>query len=338
MTTPLVSILIPAYNAERWIVETIQSALNQTWPRKEIIVVDDGSRDDTVAVARQFASPELTVTRQENQGASAARNAAFSLCQGDFVQWLDADDLLSRDKIERQMQAAERLGSRRFLLSSPWAFFFFRPHRARFQETPLWHDLSPADWLVRKLGQNLHMQTATWLVSRELTEAAGPWNTALMSDDDGEYFARVLVKSDGVRFVREGKVYYRVSGRASWGNLDASRRKLEAQWHAMRLHIQYLRSLEDSPRVRAACVQYLHTWLLNFYPEQPDLVAEFERMARDLGGELRPPTLRWKYRWIRSVFGWRAAKRARRGLPQIKASMMRSWDEAMFRWRRDSGV
>src|SRR5437773_11525221 len=100
---PLISILIPAYNAEPWIADTIRSALAQTWPRKEIVVVDDGSTDQTLAVARRFASKDVVVTTQENQGAAAARNSALSLCQGDYIQWLDADDLLSPEKVARQM-------------------------------------------------------------------------------------------------------------------------------------------------------------------------------------------------------------------------------------------
>ena len=92
---PLVSILIPAYNAQQYIAETIRSALAQTWPRKEIIIVDDGSIDGTLALARSFASASVQVVTQQNQGAAAARNKAFSLCQGDFIQWLDADDPLN---------------------------------------------------------------------------------------------------------------------------------------------------------------------------------------------------------------------------------------------------
>src|SRR5438067_11491143 len=96
--TPLVSILIPAYNAGTWIVETIRSALAQTWTRHEIIVVDDGSSDNTLTIARRFESREVSVVSQQNQGAAAARNKAYSLCQGDYIPWLDADDLLSPEK------------------------------------------------------------------------------------------------------------------------------------------------------------------------------------------------------------------------------------------------
>ena len=102
---PLVSIIIPAYNAEEWIDQTIQSAIAQTWPRKEIIVVDDGSTDRTAEIARRFASKEVLVVSTENQGLSAAVNHAFRLSQGDYIQELDADDLLAPDKIERQLAA-----------------------------------------------------------------------------------------------------------------------------------------------------------------------------------------------------------------------------------------
>src|SRR3989475_12805478 len=150
---PLVSILIPAFDAQDWVADTITSAVRQTWPRKEIIVVDDGSRDHTLSIARQFAAKEVSVVTQANQGPSAARNKALSVCQGDYIQWLDADDLLAPDKIPRQMEAIERCQSKRTLFSSSWGYFFYRLKRAEFNPTPLWCDLSPVEWLIRKLGQ-----------------------------------------------------------------------------------------------------------------------------------------------------------------------------------------
>src|SRR5262249_26120191 len=244
------------------------------------------STDRTWEIARKFASGDLLVTSQENLGAAATRNKAFSLCQGDYIQWLDADDLLSPDKVTRQMEACNRGCGRRTLLTSGWANFMYRPRRAEFKPTALWCNLSPAEWLMRKMGQNLHMQTATWLVSRELTEAAGPWDIRLLVDDDGEYFCRVLLASDGVQFVPEGKVFYRVTDSGRLSHIGRSGRKMEAQWVSMRLHIGYLRSLEDSDRARAVCVQYLQNWLMTFYPERLDIAKEAERLAVDLGGQL----------------------------------------------------
>src|SRR5882757_7401378 len=120
---PLVSILIPAYNADPWIADTIKSALNQTWPRVEIVIINDGSRDQTLSIAQQFASEKLSIVSQENQGVCAARNKAFALCQGDYIQWLDADDLLAPDKIARQMAVLDRSGSRKALVSSEFGKF-----------------------------------------------------------------------------------------------------------------------------------------------------------------------------------------------------------------------
>lgn len=328
---PLVSILIPAYNCQEWLADTLTSAVAQTWPRKEIIVVDDGSKDHTAEVARRFASKEVTVVTIKNQGAAAARNHAFRLSQGDYIQWLDADDLLAPDKIELQLAALRESDSKRTLLSSAWAFFNYRPQRARFVSTSLWHDLSPVDWLSRKMGENLHMQTATWLTSRELAEAAGPWDTRLLSDDDGEFFCRVLLASEGTRFVPEARVFYRATPSGRLSHVGTSDRKKDALLLSMRLHIQYLRSLEDSERVRRACLTYLQTWYENFYPERPDLVTEVQSLAAQIHGSVTEPRLRWKYAWMRPLFGWKVAKWVQMALPLFKASLIRRWDRAMYR-------
>jgi glycosyltransferase involved in cell wall biosynthesis len=327
--TPLVSILTPAYNAEWCIAESIQSAVDQTWPRKEVIVVDDGSTDRTAELARRYASKNVKVVSTSNQGLSAAVNNAYRLCQGDYIQELDADDILAPDKIERQMAAAQEIENRRILLSSPMAYFYYRHRRARFLQTSLCQSLSPVEWLLRKMGENLHMQNATWLVSRELAEAAGPWDERLNYDQDGEYFVRLLSKSEGTRFVPGTGVYYRATGSGRLSSVGSSDKKKESLLRSMRLHIQYIRSLEETPRVRKACLTYLQTWYRNFYPERPDLVVQLQALAAEVGGHLEPPQLRWKYAWIRPVLGWKAAKWAERTLPEIKASCIRNWDKAM---------
>lgn len=328
---PLVSILIPAFNAEECIAETLRSALAQTWSQKEIIVVDDGSTDQTPAILKKFEPQGIKVFAQANRGAAAARNQAFSLSRGDYIQWLDADDLLAPDKISRQIEALGERPSKRLLLSAAWAKFFHRHQRAQFVPTSLWSDLSPIEWLVRQMEDNVYMQTATWLVSRELTEAAGPWDTRLLCDDDGEYFSRVLLASEGTRFVPEAKVYYRMAGSGSLSYIGRSDRKRDAQWLSMRLHIDYVRSVDDSPRARAACVTHLQNWIVYFYPERADIFSNAQKLAHQLGGELEIPRLSWKYEWIRVLFGWALARRAQVLLPRLCWSAVRRWDRAMFR-------
>ena len=335
MTPPLVSILIPAYNAQEWVADTIASALAQTWPRKEIVIVDDGSTDTTRDVLRRYQSKDVRVVSQENQGAAAARNSAFAHCQGDYIQWLDADDLLGPDKIRSQLEIGERLSDPNILLSSAWAHFMHRPEAAEFHRTQLWQDLSPVDWIITKWSHNLHTQTATWLVSRELTESAGPWNTKLLGDDDGEYFSRVVLRSRGIHFVRDARVYYRIVGTSRLSHIGFSNAKLEAQLRGMLLQIGYVRSIEDSPRVRAAIVQYLQTWLPHFYPERPDIVKQLETLASEIGGTLRTPQMNWKYAWIDKMFGRVAAKRAQLQYNSAKYAVLRSLDKAIHRCRMD---
>jgi glycosyltransferase involved in cell wall biosynthesis len=322
MMNPLVSILIPAYNAEKWIAHTITSALTQTWQNTEIIIVDDGSKDETLAIARSFESDNVKVFTKENQGAAATRNKAFSICKGDYVQWLDADDLLAPEKISKQMEALGDSPDPKLLLSGEWGSFMHLPSRAKFVPSGLWCDLSKAEWLMRKMEQNVYMQTATWLVSRELTEAAGPWDTRLLGDDDGEYFCRVLLASNGVRFVPGAKVYYRQAGPGSLSYIGNSNKKRDAQWTSMELHIAYLRSLDDSRRARAACVRFLQNWMGNFYPDRLDIFEKAKDLSRELGGQIEIPSLSWKYSWIDALFGRRIARYAEVNLQRLKWSMV----------------
>jgi glycosyltransferase involved in cell wall biosynthesis len=335
---PLVSILIPAFNAAPWITGTLRSAVQQSWPRTEIIVVDDGSTDDTVKIARRFERHGVRVVEQANMGAAAARNHALSVCRGNYIQWLDADDLLSPNKVASQLAAVDVARESRILLSCGWGYFAYRAHRAQFHPSTLWQSQSPIEWLVHKLEANLHMQTATWLCSREVAHAAGPWDSRLLSDDDGEYFTRVIVASAGVRFVPEGRVYYRVSAPQRLSTIGWSDRKKDAQLLAMHLTVGHVRGLEDSPRVRRACLTYLQNWLLSFYPERPDLITAAQQLAAELGGHLKAPTLRWKYAWLKPLFGWPAAKRAQLFLPQLKSSLTCKWDKAMHRLEKYGGA
>ena len=182
------------------------------------------------------------------------------------------------------------------------------------------------------MGQNLYMQTATWLVPRGLAEAAGPWNTRLLSDDDGEYFCRVLLASDGARFVPESKVYYRGPGLAfrSLSFIGQSNRKIHAHWVSMQLHIGYLRSLEESERVRAACLRYLQTSLGYFYPDHRDILKQVKQLAGELGGKLHSPHLSWKYYWMKTLFGWRVAKLGQLMILRLRWSVQRFWDETAY--------
>jgi glycosyltransferase involved in cell wall biosynthesis len=313
-----------------WLPATIRSALHQTWPRVEIIVVNDGSTDNTLSIAQAFESNNVKVVTQPNSGAPAARNRALSLAQGDYIQWLDADDLLHRDKIAAQMRAADRVNDPRMLLSGVFGTFYYRTEKASFTRNSLWRNLSPLEYFLTRFNENAYFQTDAWLVSRELTDLAGPWTDFHSPDDDGEYFCRVVMNSVGVTFVEDARSYYRV---ANYQGVSQGRspQAQSALFESKVKCIRYLLSLEDSTTTRAAAIRLLQDWLLNFYPGRMDLVDRAHHLARDLGGELHAPTLKWKYRPVEWLFGSAAAVSASRVLPRLKAKTMRKWDEFAYR-------
>lgn len=103
LNNPQISVIIPAYNAREFIVDTINSVLMQTFPVHEIIVVDDGSIDGTAEFVRQYYGNKVKIVRQENKGQSGARNTGIKIATGNIFQFLDADDLLLPNKLERQL-------------------------------------------------------------------------------------------------------------------------------------------------------------------------------------------------------------------------------------------
>lgn len=307
----LVSILIPCYNSERWIVQTLESALDQTWEHKEIIVVDDGSTDSSLAVAKRFESSIVKVISQENQGASAARNRALTEAQGDFIQYLDADDLLASDKIEHQVRLLCSEGNSDCVASGEWGRFFKSPMDANFIPEPVWHDLPPVDWLICSWEGGGMMHPAAWLVPRAIVEQAGFWNESLSLNDDGDYFCRVVLASKGVKFCSGAKSYYR-SGIPGSLSGRTSKAAWESAFHSMELCTNHLLTRDDNPRTRHACATIFQSLLYAVYPDLPDLVQKAEAKVQFLGGSDLKPYGGSMFQLIAKLMGWKLTKRIQR--------------------------
>ena len=143
--------------------------------------MDDGSRDRTAEVARRFASKEVAVvshtrTKVLRPPATMPCDSAKGTTSSGWTRMIFWRRTRSSGNLRRwrKVTAGESFFPRRGPPST------IGPGRARFVHTSLCQDLSPVEWLLRKMGENLHMQTATWLTSRELAEAAGPWDTRLL--------------------------------------------------------------------------------------------------------------------------------------------------------------
>ena len=144
MTDPLISVVVPCYNAAPWLEATIKSVRAQTWRRYEIILVDDGSNDGSGGIADRLAGPDLKVVHQKNAGQCAALNHGLRLAQGEFIQFLDADDVLAPDKLTVQMQRLHDTAPG-WIASGAWARFSDDPAEAVFTPEGVWQDLAPVD-------------------------------------------------------------------------------------------------------------------------------------------------------------------------------------------------
>src|SRR6185436_1211829 len=102
----LVSVVIPTYNRAHLVAQTLESVFAQTWPRLQVIVIDDGSKDDTEGAVAPFRD-RIRYVKQENAGLAEARNHGMRLASGDFIAWLDSDDLWVPEKIALQMAALQ---------------------------------------------------------------------------------------------------------------------------------------------------------------------------------------------------------------------------------------
>src|SRR5262249_13385356 len=157
--------------------------------------------DRSLAVLGGLESPAVKVMSQRNAGAAAARNAALRAAQGDFIQYLDADDLLETHKLERQVRLLQggpvgRLAgcsTRHFVDGTDPATGILDEFGSALGDSD-----DPVDWLLRLygLGGNPGMVCVScWLTPRAVADEAGPWDESLSLDDDGEYFNRVVLAS-----------------------------------------------------------------------------------------------------------------------------------------------
>lgn len=210
---PLVSVIIPLYNAEKYIVETIESVLKQTYKNIEIIIIDDGSKDSSFALAKKYISDTVTVVKQANKCASAARNHGLKLAKGEYIQFLDADDILHPKKIEYQINTLKQY-SKLHLIGCNWSYFN-KNINSTYKTMPF--DLKERTYYdkVNWLIERPYMIPHTWLVSKELVNLAGPWDEKLSLNDDGEYFYRIIAASKGVVMCAKTMAYYRAGNPSS---------------------------------------------------------------------------------------------------------------------------
>jgi glycosyltransferase involved in cell wall biosynthesis len=303
---PLISIITPCYNAEIFLKEAINSVLGQTYPHFELILVNDGSTDNTETIIRDYNDPRIRYFRQENKGQCVASNFGLSKALGEYIKFFDADDLMNDFHLESQLSRLN--GCSDVMASCAWGRFYDNnPQSTKFIPEPVWQDLESIEWIKKSLSlKNDMMGACLWLIPRGLIEKTGGWDDRLSLNNDFEFSMRLLTHVKTIKFAENARIYYR-SGNISLSG-TTSERAYRAALLSTDLGCSYLLKKENSHFVRNLCANRYKEWLFRIFPEYPEIQREIETKIKNLGGSNRNMDGGMFFKFITKVIGWRNAK------------------------------
>lgn len=215
-----IAVIIPAYNAETTIQQTIASVLAQTFTGWQIILINDGSTDQTVSAVEAINDDRINIFSFENAGHAAARNRGLELANSKFLAFLDADDLWTPDKLESQRKALFEYPQAGLAYS--WTIFLDEQGYIQYRQKPVMFD---GDVHQELLIQNFLMCGSTPLIRREAAQEVGKFDTALFPVEDWDYWLRVAARYP-FTIVPRHQTYYCKSGGSTSSNLERYEQKI----------------------------------------------------------------------------------------------------------------
>ncbi len=256
----MISVIIPAYNAEHTIWETVESVWQQTFLDYEIIIIDDGSRDQTLEVLNKIAVQDkrVKVFSYENAGACVARNLGISHATGEFIAFLDSDDLWTRDKLELQLAALQKHPEAGIAYS--WTCTMYKQGESlRFMQcnTSLYEgNIYPNLLISNFIGSGSNI-----LARRQAIESVEGFDTTLKACQDWDYYLRLAARWSFV-LVPKNQILYRQSSRGTiTSNVDVmeeqGRFMLDKAYQTAPPELQHLKSQSLSNFHRYCAVLYL---------------------------------------------------------------------------------
>jgi glycosyltransferase involved in cell wall biosynthesis len=322
--TPLVSIIIPCYKQASYLPEAIESALAQTYPAVEVIVVDDGSPDDTSAVAGRYGE-RVTCIRRPNGGLSAARNTGIERARGTYLKFLDADDHLHPEQVAHQVEA---LAGRTDRLAMTGVRLYRDGVPEQFED----HTPEANDLVAFLIGEDdAWIPPIGYLVPAHLARAVGGFDPSFRVLEDWDFFIRVgLVAPELVSDRRIGAFY-----RLRVGSMSTARRAMQAT--RARLLVRTHDALRDRgrpdwfglPLLRAEQDIYQRLVLLG---GEEELTAQLLPRIKELQGRVGFGGYGWRFRLLTLLVGYAAAERLRaRVVKLLKVRPPESLDTGAWR-------
>lgn len=306
MNNALVSIIIPCYNSEQYISETLDSLIEQTYQNWECIIVDDNSTDQSwdIMESYQQSYPEkISIYRNPKKGACAARNFGTVHARGEFIQYLDADDLLKANKIEMQLS---------ILKKNPNSIIYC--DKVDFEITCTKIDkicsndvkkYSPLDFL---LGQE-DVYPHCWLAYADNIKSQN-WDEKVLLNQDGEFFYRILQNLDKVIYADNTYCYYRTQNTQSISR-SVNGEKILSGYNTLKTLENVLLSLAAKEELYTvyqclgnACTYYL----FQSYPQYKSVYSEISKYKYLKYATSKYKTPKVLNNLIISIFGWKFYK------------------------------
>ncbi len=254
-----VSVIIPTFNRASLLRETLDSVMAQTINNWECIVVDDGSTDGTDELMKEYVKdPRFIFLRRPSdfkKGGNTCRNYGLKYARGEYIQFLDSDDLISKNKLEEQIKALKEVRTDAIAISK-WEYFKDSIHSLPDSGVkPTYINFEhPLDLLRIFAKHGTFLPQHTFLIRKELIDQVGYWNEDLIINQDGEFFARIIVGCSKILFVPNAVAYYRI-GTGNKTNTWSSEHRITdliLSWRLISDTIESKYGIKNHPYVRQA--------------------------------------------------------------------------------------
>jgi glycosyltransferase involved in cell wall biosynthesis len=308
----LISVIVPCYNASKYLNEAIESILQQTHQHFELILVNDGSTDDSETIIKSYRDERIRYYYQENKGQCAASNLGLANAQeatGDYIKFFDADDVMNETHLEAQLKKLN--GRTDAVASCAWGRFYDNnPLSATFIAEPVWKDMLPLDWIKAALAQPSDMMGAwLWLIPKQVIQQSGGWDERLSLNNDFEFSVRLLLNTEKVLFAEDAKLFYR-SGISGLSDSN-SEKAWNAGFLATQLGCDLLLKADNSKEMKQLCANRYQQWIFRIYPLYPHLVSLFQNKVNELGGSNNQMEGGFFFLLLSKLFGWKFAKKSK---------------------------
>lgn len=275
-----------AYNAERYISEAIESVLNQSYDTWELLIINDGSTDKTLDTVKKYEfNPKIKIYHQQNRGQCAATNLGLKNATGDFIQFLDADDTLHKDKLFNQINLQQNYDPQTITYSN-WLNLDEKVTTLEKNNFKIHQKVNPLDWVTEMLDSGEMLANSCYLIPAGLVQNAGLYNESLTLNNDLEYFVRTVLCSKQIIYCDSAFTYYRRNVEASL----VTRSDLESvtsEFEAKMLAAHHLISKDKKRKSVIAVAKLLTSFLYSnaiffktFYPKINSYIKNDLKLSR----------------------------------------------------------